>query len=112
VSIPLALTTVTVSRVPADPTRDGFDPQPDPVNIATGIRAVIGNPSGSQNITAGDRTVVTFPFTTDPSDIQADDTITDDTTGDEYRVMWARTRAGLGLDHVEGECEQVQGAST
>lgn len=109
--IPLALTTITVSRVASDGTLDGYDPQPDPTTITTGLRAVIGNPGGSQNITAGDRTVVTFPFTTDPADIQADDTITDETTGTQYRVEWCRPRTGLGLDHVEGECEQVSGAS-
>lgn len=109
--IPLALTTVTVSRIPPDPTRDGYDTQPNAATVVAGVRAVVGHPSGSQNITAGDRTVVTFPFTTDPADITADDTITDDQTGTTYRVMWARPRVGLGLDHVEGECEQVQGAS-
>jgi len=110
--IPISLTTVTVSRVTPDSTRDGYDPQPAPTTISSGVRAVIGNPGGSQNITAGDRTVVTFPFTTDPADITADDTLTDDVTGTTYRVMWARARTGLGLDHIEGECEQVEGAST
>lgn len=110
--IPLATTTLTVSRVPADPTRDGYDTQPAAAPVVTGLNAVIGNPGGSQNITAGDRTVVTFPLTTDPADIQADDTILDEQTGEQYRVMWARNRSGLGLDHVEGEVEQVAGAST
>lgn len=110
--IPVALTTVTVSRVTPEPTLDGYDVQPDPGTIVTGVRAAIGNPGGSQNITAGDRTTVTFPFTTDPADITADDTLTDEQTGEQYRVMWARTRTGLGLDHTEGECEQVAGAST
>lgn len=109
--IPLATTTLSISRVPDDPTRDGTDTPPAAATVATGVRAVIGNPSGSQNITSGDRTVVTFPFTTDPADITADDTLTDEQTLDTYRVMWARTRHGLGLDHTEGECEQVAGAS-
>ena len=110
-SLPFATTTLTVSRVPPDSTRDGYDPQPAPTVLAT-VRGVIGNPSGSQNITAGDRTVVTFPFRTDPTDITADDTLLDNTNGLTYRVRWARNRYGLGLDHVEGECEQIQGAST
>lgn len=110
--LPLATTTITVKRVPADPTRDGYDTPPAATTIASGVRAVIGNGSGSQNITAGDRTVVTFPFTADTTDVQADDTVIDETTGDTYRVEWARSRQGLGLDHTAGQLEQVGGAST
>lgn len=109
--IPMHTTTVTVTRVPRDSTRDGYDPAPDPDTIETGLRAHIGSPSGSQNITTGDRTVVRFVLSTDPADIQADDTVTDDRTGEVYRVVWARNRAALGLDHVQGAIEQVGGAS-
>lgn len=111
-SIPLATTTVAISRVPPDSTRDGYDTQPAADTIATGIRAHIGNPSGSQNITVGDRTVVRFAITTDPTDLQADDTVTDEWTGDTYRCVWARRRSGLGLDHTTGALEQIAGAST
>lgn len=109
--IPLATTTITVSRVPRDPTRDGYDTAPAAVPVVAGLRAHIGSPSGSQNIATGDRTVVTFALDADPADIQADDTVTDDTTGQTYRVIWARSRVALGLDHVQGAIEQVGGAA-
>lgn len=109
--IPIATTTITVKRVPADDTRDGYDTPPAAVTIATGVAASIGAPSGSQNITTGDRTVVTFKLTCDPTDLQADDSVVDDTTGEEYRCIWARQRQGLGLDHTTAALEQVEGAS-
>lgn len=109
--IPLATTTITITRIPRDDTRDGYDTQPEPDTIASGVRAHIGNPSGSDNITSGDRTVVRFAITTDPTDLQADDTVIDDNTGAQYRCVWARNRQGLGLDHTTGAVEQVAGAS-
>lgn len=110
-SIPLATTTITVKRVPPDDTRDGYDAAPDPATIASGVAANIGAPSGSQNITTGDRTVVTFKLTCDTTDLQADDQVVDDNTGDTYRCIWARARQGLGLDHTTAALEQVEGAS-
>lgn len=110
-AIPLATTTVTIKRVPRDDTRDGYDTQPAAATIAAGVRAHIGSPSGSDNITSGDRTVVRFAIDTDPTDLQADDTVIDDMTSEEYRCIWARTRHGLGLDHTTGAIEQVTGAS-
>lgn len=109
--IPLATTTVTIKRVPRDAARDGYDTQPAKTTIATGVRAHIGGPSGSQNLAAGDRTVVRFAITTDPTDLQADDTVIDEQTDQEYRCAWARGRQGLGLDHTTGALEQVNGAS-
>lgn len=110
-SIPLATTTITIKRVPPDDTRDGYDAAPDLATIATRVAANIGAPSGSQNITTGDRTVVTFRLTCDPTDLQADDQVVDDTTGDTYRCVWARGRKGLGLNHTTAALEQVTGAS-
>ena len=110
--IPLATTTVTIMRVPPDSTLDGYDTQPAAQTVASRVRAHIGNPAGTQNIVAGDRTVVQFPIDTDPTDLQADDTVTDDQTGEVYRCIFARTRHGLGLDHTKGALEQVGGAST
>lgn len=111
-AIPLATTTIAVSRVPPDATRDGYDTPPAPVIVATAVPAVIGAPSGSQDITYGDRTVVTFRLNCDPTDLRPGDTVTDEVTGETYRTLWARTRRGLGLDHTEGSLQQVSGAST
>lgn len=110
--IPLNTTTITIKRVASDGTVDGYDTQPAATDIASGVRANIGAPSGSQNIIAGDRTKVTFRLDADPTDLQADDQVFDDTTGDEYRCVWARQRHGLGLDHTVAALEQVEGAST
>lgn len=109
--IPLSTTTITVTRVPPDPARDGYDTQPAAAPVASNVRAVIGSYSGRQQITTGDRTVVTFTLRADPCDIRADDTVTDNGNGQTYRVIWARVRIALGLDHVEANLEQVAGAS-
>ncbi len=107
--IPFAVTTITVRRVAADPTRDGYDPAPAPTVTATAVRAVISSPSGMETLTAGERTTVTFTLTADPTDLRSDDTVTDDTTGETYRVEWTRQRRGLGLAHTTGRLKQVTG---
>jgi hypothetical protein len=110
--LPLATTTIDITRVAHDATRDGYDPRPNPTTVARNVRAVIGSPSGRQNISAGDRTVVTWSLRADPCDLTADDTVTDNTTGDTYRVIWARQRYELGLGYTAAGLEQVAGAST
>lgn len=108
--IPLATTTITVTRVPADPARDAYDPAPDPVTVATGIRAVIGQPTAAVTLTGGDEVAYRFPLTCDPTDLQPGDTIVD-AAGIEYRLDWARLETGFGLDHMTGSLRIVTGAA-
>lgn len=42
--IPLATTTISVKRVAADDTRDGYDPLPAPSTVAAGVRAHLSSP--------------------------------------------------------------------
>jgi hypothetical protein len=112
-SIPLALTTLTVQRVTPvpgdDQIVDGYDTEPAPTTVATGIRAVIRNPSVSVVLAGGDRIVFTATFSADPCDIRPGDTVID-SNGTIWRAMWTVLSSGFGLDHVDGELRLVTGA--
>lgn len=108
-SIPLATTTISVARVAADPTRDGYDAPPAASTVASGVRAHIGRPAGNVNLAGGVRESVGFTLDCDPIVLTTGDTITDDRTGEQYTVLWARTRIGLGLDHTQAALQQVTG---
>lgn len=108
--LPLALTTISIDR--PDQTSDGYDPeQAAPTRIAAGVRATITSKSGSVQITNGQRVRYTAVLNTDPADIRAGDTVTDESTGETYRCEWALARPGFGIDHVEGRLSIVTGAS-
>lgn len=109
--IPLATTTISATRVPADPTRDGYDTAPAPISVATGVRAVINPPSASVNLTTGERIAYHHRLVCDIADLQADDTVTD-ADGNVYTLEWVKTIRGLGLDHMEGSLMVVVGASS
>jgi hypothetical protein len=108
VSIPIATTTVTVSAaVEAEP-GEGRTLTP----VATGVRAVIGSPSGSERYAPGGGTSrVTDVLNADPCPELADATfiVTDDTSGVSYDVEWVRHRNGLGLDHTRAGLVQHVG---
>jgi len=107
---PLAGTTVTVWRLPQDETRDGYDPLPDREPVMRELRATVGAPSGSANLSVGNRRVFTFGFTSDPFDFKGDDLVQDEMTGEKYILVWARATGGLGFDFVTGALRQVVGA--
>lgn len=113
-AIPLALTLLTIQRVTPvagdDGIYDAYDPQPAPVVVASGIRAVIGQPSANVVLTGGDRVVTTASFSADQCSIQPGDTIID-STGTVWSALWARAVNGLGLNHVSGELRLVEGAT-
>lgn len=109
--IPIATTTVTVLR----PAALGADEDPydealvEPAEVAAGVRANIAIAAGREDTTGrAAREAVTFRLRCDPADIANRDLIVDDTTGEQYAVVWARQRVtGLGLDHVVADLEQV-----
>lgn len=109
-AIALATTTISVQRLPADTSRDGYDDVPARTTVKTGLRAVIGSPSGRETITTGNRTVATFTLNSDPFDFEPTDRVTDEATGDEYDVIWTRTRSEL-IPHTEGRLQQASGAA-
>lgn len=109
--VPLHTTTVSVLRVPADPARDPYDPQPEPEVIASGIRAHIASPSGREHTAGGSQEVVEFRLTCDLTDLTHTDRVLDDRTGAVYEVTWARQREGFGLDQVQAGLKQVSGVA-
>lgn len=111
--IPLALTLLTVQRVTPVPGDsgiiDGYDPEPAPVTVASGIRAVIGQPSASVVLAGGDRVVYSATFAADPCSIEPGDVVID-STGTVWSALWSRSVVGLGLSHTAGELRLVSGA--
>lgn len=107
-SIPLATTTVSVRRYNLDDV-DPYDPKPTPTTVTSGVPAVISSPSGTEQVEGGQQEVVTFRLDCDPVDLQHDDQIVDDATGDVFEVVWVRNRVGFGLDYTQAELRQVNG---
>lgn len=109
--VPLHTTTISVLRLPTDPARDPYDPQPAPEVVATGIRAHISSPSGRERVAGGSQEVVEFRLSCDPVEIRHTDRVQDEQTGSVYEVTWARARQGLHLDHTQAGLKQVSGVA-
>jgi hypothetical protein len=99
VSIPVASTTIAVARSDQDGTKDDYDGVSF-ASVASRVRAVIGSPSGAETVMGGSSEDVSAQLTCDPVSLRHDDRVTDETTGDQWQVVWVRRRIGLGLDHV------------
>ena len=110
-SIPLATTQISVLRVAADPARDPYDAKPAAAVIASGISAHISTPNGHEQTAGGSQEVVEFRLSCDPVDLRYTDQVQDEQADALYEVTWARTRQGLGLDHVEAGLKQVNGVA-
>lgn len=109
--IPLATTTITVDRVESAVDVDGYDANPPaPTPTAAGVRAVITPPTANVALSGGDRVVYTAQLRSDPCDIQADDTLTDE-SGTTWQVLWARRVTALGQDMMTGQLRLVTGAT-
>lgn len=105
-----ATTTITVLRVPEDLNRDPYDPEPDPVEVAAGVRAHIGSPSGGERVSGGEQSRTDLRLTCDPTDLRHTDQVRDDTTGETFETVWVKQRTGLGLDHVTAFLQHIEGA--
>ena len=108
-AIPLATTTITVSRVAADPERDPADEQPAATPVASGIRAHLSGLTGAENFPTQE--VISRKLICDPTDLEHGDTVHDDTTGLDYQVVYAEQRVGLQMDHTEAGLKKVTGAA-
>lgn len=107
--IPLATTTIAVLRAPAG------DEYAEPyagagtatwTRATTGVRAVIGRPSGREEVAGGEQSVWDFQLVCDPVELRRLDQVEDESTGVVYRVVWLMAYPGLveaGLRLVEGE---------
>lgn len=108
--IPVNTTTISVLRVPVDPTADPTDPKPAPEVIARGVRAHISTSRGSEEVSVGSsQEVVYFRMSCDPTDLTGQDQVRDEQTDEVYDVTWARQRIGFGLDHTQAGLKQVRG---
>lgn len=109
--IPISSTTITIYRPDQDGTVDDYDRDDDITNrnrqIAAGVRAVIGSPSGQELNDGGTSEIVTVRLQCDVTDLRHDDEVVDDLTGVEYVVIWAKRRTGLGVDHMAAELVAV-----
>lgn len=107
-SIPLATTTITVSR-PSTSSDDYYDVRTAGTVVALNVRAHISEPSGIEGLIGGRTEQTRFPFNSDICDVGGNDLVTDDVTGDIYEVIWVRKRLGLGVDHMTGQLRIVTG---
>lgn len=109
--IPLATTTITVTRNTLLATADPYDPvTASPETVASAVRAHLSAPGGFETQRGQSaQEDVAWRLSCDPCDLTNDCTVTDDNTGDTYEVEWARIRLGLGLDHVAAALRQVAG---
>lgn len=108
--IPVATTTISVLRVPADPLRDPEDPQPPAEVIASGVRAHISTSRGREVVQGqASQEIVDFRLSCDPTDLDGGDQVKDEATDEVYEVTWARLRRGFGLDHTQAGLKQVSG---
>lgn len=108
-TIPIATTTIQVLRVPADPTRDPTEPGVE-AEVAGGVRAHISTATGSEQLASGAaQERVYFRLAADPCDLEHNDVVVDEATGERYEVQWVRHRQELGMDHVQAGLRQVTG---
>lgn len=119
--IPLATTTVTVRRPDAStrsgdpygadyPQGDGTLPNRQGEIVASSVRAVIAPGGASGTGFGGESEAVTFTLRCDPTDLSYLDTITDESTGQVYEVVWALTTAGVaGLGHTVAGLRTLKG---
>jgi hypothetical protein len=101
-AIPLHTTTISILRSGQDGTQDDYDGVTYST-VVSGVRAVIGSLSGSENVSGGSSEQMGAHFDCDPCDLRHDDRVLDEQTSETWQVSWVRRRIGLGLDHMVGD---------
>lgn len=97
--IPLATTTIAVEVTAEAEPGEGRTT----ATAATGVRAVIGSPSGVEAYAPGGGTsTISHGLRADPVPELVDHTciVVDEATGDRFETRWVVHRRGLGLDHT------------
>lgn len=107
--IPLATTTVTV--IERASTGDPYEPATE-TTLATGVRAVIGSPTGVDGRVGGDKVVIDAAAQLDPCPVSRTCILVDERTGEQWTVAWVQARFGLGLNHVRCGLVAVSGGSS
>lgn len=108
--IPL-LTTTTVSIIrPA--AGDPYETASSETTVASGIRAHISSPLGSEQTIGGQLEQVDAVLLAESGiDLRHTDHVVDDDTAERWRVVWVRDRQGLGLDHTKAGLVAFQGGA-
>jgi hypothetical protein len=111
--LPLATTTGSILRLPSaqlddDSANEDWSQATTP---ETGIRSHIYPVSGRTDMLVGQKEVVEYRLDADPCGLRNTDRWRDDPTGAVYLVVWAKSRVGLGLDHLEAGLRTVSGES-
>lgn len=112
--IPLATTTISVLRLPdedPDDPRDPYDAQPERDTASSGVRARIGQPSGSEQLAGGSQEIIDAVLWSEPVDLTNDDQVLDGGTGTVYDVAAVFQQNGLGLEHTKAWLRHVKGVS-
>lgn len=105
----LTTTTVTVTRPTGG---DPYETSSGSTTPATGVAAHISAPTGSEVDAGGQLERIDAVLLAEPSlDLRHTDLVTDDATGDLYRVAWLRLRRGLGLEHLKAGLVAFHGAA-
>jgi len=101
-ALPIHTTLISVLRSDQDGTKDSTDTLTWST-IASGGRAHIVSPSGSETVTAGQSSTVTARMSADPTDLTHGDRIYDESTRSTYEVTWVAQRTGFGLEHTAAD---------
>lgn len=112
-TIPIATTTITVTRVEAGDTVDPYDgpsDQPAPTTVATSVRAAIGPPTATTGLTGGRRVEYEARLVADPCNIAPGDSVVD-AGGNEWTLVWARRVTAFGTDHMLGSLRTTTGTT-
>src|SRR5688500_14340017 len=107
--LPLATTTITVKRVPADTDRDAYDEKPAEITAHSGIPAHFSSPSGREIMRGGSQEVIDRHLDCEIIDLKHTDHVIDEQTDERYQIVWAHKRMGLGLDRIEAGVKRVEG---
>jgi hypothetical protein len=109
--LPLTPDRFTIER-PTGVAGDADEVATGTTTVAAGVPCAFTSPGGSDVVANGRQelvdAVLVFPAT--PT-VEHLDFAVDDRTAERYRVVWARRRSGLGLDHQRIGLAAVTGAA-
>lgn len=106
----LSTTTVTIDRPNGD--GDPYETPAAPTTIGSGVPAHISSPTGADARVGGAEELVDAVLLIDDTPALARvDIVTDELTGEAYRITWTRRRTGLGLDHQKAGLVAVKGGA-
>jgi len=106
-TLPLTTTTLTIKRVPAN-----IDPYADttPTVVTLNVFGAISGSNGTGSDVGGAQQVLTARlFVESDVDVRIADVVIDETSNEEWRVLWVRKRYELGLGHTVAGLEYVAG---